>query len=107
MSITVRDNSIVIDKVKLVTGTSHDEKTSEDCTSYNIAAIEDMELHHMDVSSAFLNGDLEEDIYMAQPEGFVEPGQEHLVCHLKKSLYGLKCYNLCNLRLFSHHVMCL
>ena len=55
-----------------------------------IAAIEDMELHHMDVSSAFLNGDLEEDIYMAQPEGFVEPGQEHLVCHLKKSLYGLK-----------------
>ena len=55
-----------------------------------IAAIEDMELHHMDVSSAFLNGDLEEDIYMAQPEGFVDPGQEHLVCHLKKSLYGLK-----------------
>ena len=55
-----------------------------------IAAIEDMELHHMDVSSAFLNGDLEEDIYMAQPEGFVEPGQEHLVCRLKKSLYGLK-----------------
>ncbi len=55
-----------------------------------ITAIEDMELHHMDVSLAFLNGDLEEDIYMAQPEGFVEPGQEHLVCHLKKSLYGLK-----------------
>jgi hypothetical protein len=33
---------------------------------------------------------LEEDIYMVQPEGFVEPGKEHLVCHLKKSLYGLK-----------------
>src|SRR5260370_7717876 len=49
-----------------------------------------MELHHMDVSSAYLNGDLEEDIYMAQPEGFVEPGKEHLVCRLKKSLYGLK-----------------
>ena len=67
MSITIRYNSILA-----------------------IAAIEDMELHHMDVSSAFLNGDLEEDIYMAQPEGFVEPGQEHLVCCLKKSLYGLK-----------------
>jgi len=55
-----------------------------------ISAIEDLELHHMDVSSAFLNGDLQEDIYMVQPEGFVEPGKEHLVCHLKKSLYGLK-----------------
>jgi hypothetical protein len=55
-----------------------------------IAAIEDLELHHMDVSSAFLNGDLQEDIYMVQPEGFVEPGKEHMVCHLKKSLYGLK-----------------
>ena len=55
-----------------------------------IAAIEDLEVHHMDVSSAFLNGDLEEDIYMVQPEGFVEPGKEHLVCRLKKSLYGLK-----------------
>jgi hypothetical protein len=55
-----------------------------------ISAIEDLELHHMDVSSAFLNGDLNEDIYMTQPEGFVEPGKEHLVCQLKKSLYGLK-----------------
>ena len=44
----------------------------------------------MDVSSAFLNGDLEEETYMAQPEGFAAPGQEHLVCRLKKSIYGLK-----------------
>ena len=55
-----------------------------------ISAIEDLELHHMDVSSAFLNGDLDEEIYMSQPEGFVQPGQEHLVCRLRKSLYGLK-----------------
>jgi len=55
-----------------------------------IAAAEDMEVHSMDVSSAFLNGDLDEEIYMAQPEGFAAQGQEHLVCHLKKSLYGLK-----------------
>ena len=55
-----------------------------------IAAAEDMEVHTMDVSSAFLNGDLDEETYMAQPEGFAAPGQEHLVCHLKKSLYRLK-----------------
>jgi hypothetical protein len=55
-----------------------------------LAAAEDMEVHTMDVSSAFLNGDLDEEIYMAQPEGFAAPGQEHLVCRLKKSLYGLK-----------------
>lgn len=55
-----------------------------------IAAAEDMKIHAMDVSSAFLNGDLDEEIYMRQPEGFVEPDKKHLVCRLKQSLYGLK-----------------
>ena len=44
----------------------------------------------MDVKTAFLNGDLEEEIYIDQPEGFVELGQESNVCKLTKSLYGLK-----------------
>jgi transposase InsO family protein len=47
-------------------------------------------LHQMDVKTAFLHGDLDVPIYMEQPEGFVEAGKEHLVCRLKKSLYGLK-----------------
>ena len=44
----------------------------------------------MDVKTAFLHGNLEERILMAQPEGFVKKGDEGKVCLLKKSLYGLK-----------------
>ena len=44
----------------------------------------------MDVKTTFLNGDLSEEIYMRQPEGFVQKGQEDKVCRLKKSIYGLK-----------------
>ena len=55
-----------------------------------LTAHHDWELHQMDVKSAYLNGDLEEDIYMTQPAGYVAPGQQHLVCKLNKSLYGLK-----------------
>jgi hypothetical protein len=44
----------------------------------------------MDVKSAFLNGDLQEEVYMYQPQGFQVSGKEHLVCRLKKALYGLK-----------------
>ena len=55
----------------------------------------DMLLHQMEVVTAFLNGTLEEDIYLEQPDGYVEQGKEDLVCKLRKSLYGLKQSSRC------------
>jgi hypothetical protein len=48
------------------------------------------EVHHMDVKSAFLNGDLQKEVYVAQPPGFVQVGQESKVLRLRKALYGLR-----------------
>jgi hypothetical protein len=50
----------------------------------------DLKLHQMDVRTAFLNGDLDENFYMAQPKGFVIKGKENMGCRLKKSIYELK-----------------
>ena len=62
-----------------------------------MAAVKNWEIFHYDVNSAFLQGKLDEVIYLAQPRGFVLPGQEHLVCKLLKAIYGLKqggkCWN--------------
>jgi hypothetical protein len=55
-----------------------------------LAALEDWEIHQMDIKSAFLNGVLDKEIYMEQPQGFVTAGQETKVCRLKKAIYGLK-----------------
>jgi hypothetical protein len=55
-----------------------------------VVAHEGWEVHHMDVKSAFLNGDLQEEVYVAQPAGFVVEGAEHMVLKLKKALYGLR-----------------
>ncbi|GJT64928.1 zinc finger, CCHC-type containing protein [Tanacetum coccineum] len=57
---------------------------------FALASIYNLPIHQMDVKTTFLNGDLDKEVYMKQPEGFVLPGLENKVCKLKKSLYGLK-----------------
>jgi hypothetical protein len=47
-------------------------------------------IHHMDVKSAFLNGELQEEVYVMQPPGFIITGQENKVLRLSKALYGLR-----------------
>ncbi|WVZ71116.1 hypothetical protein U9M48_019737 [Paspalum notatum var. saurae] len=55
-----------------------------------IAAYHDYEVWQMDVKMAFLNGNLSEDVYMTQPDGFVDPQNAGKICKLLKSIYGLK-----------------
>ena len=55
-----------------------------------IAAYFDYEIWKMDVKTAFLNGNLAEDVYMMQPEGFVDPTNAGKICKRQKSIYGLK-----------------
>ena len=107
---TNADGSIERCKVRLVAqgysqkeGLDYDETFSPVVRSESVrsvialAAMNGLSLHQMDVTTAFLHGDLEEVVYMKQPEGFVTQGQEHLVCQLKRTIYGLKqapwCWN--------------
>ena len=59
-----------------------------------IAAQKDLQLHQLDVTTAFLNGQLEEEIFMKQSEGYVIKGKEHMICRLKKSIkQSARCWN--------------
>nr|GEV84836.1 zinc finger, CCHC-type [Tanacetum cinerariifolium] len=55
-----------------------------------MASIHSLIIHRIDVKTAFFKGDLDEEVYMNQPQGFIMPGNENKVCKLIKSLYGLK-----------------
>ena len=59
-------------------------------TVLGLAASLDWEIHQFDVKTAFLHGNLTEEIFMEQPEGCKEKGKEDWICKLHKSLYGLR-----------------
>ena len=56
----------------------------------SISAHYDYEIWQMNVKTAYLIGNVEEEIYMMEPKGFIAKNQEHMVCKLKRSIYGLK-----------------
>ena len=60
------------------------------CLLLSLAALHDWEIEALDVKTAFLFGELDEEIYMEQPEGFMVKGKEKKVCRLRKAIYGLK-----------------
>ena len=64
-----------------------------------VVAYKDYEIWQMDVKTAFLNGHLDEDIYMEQPLGFTSSDRDHKICKLQRSIYGLKqasrSWNIC------------
>ena len=54
-----------------------------------MVAVKDWRAHHLDVKSAFLNGELVETVFVKQASGFIIKGAEHMVLKLRKVLYGL------------------
>ena len=72
-----------------------------------ICTIFDLHLEQLDVKTAFLHGELEEEIYMLQPEGFAETGKENLVCRLNKSLYSLEQASRCWYKRFDSFIISL
>ena len=56
----------------------------------SLVCIHDLKLKHVDIKGAYLNGKREDDVYMHQPEGFIEEGKENMVCKLSKGVYRLR-----------------
>ena len=65
-------------------------KLTSVCLFISLVASYDWDLHRLNIKNIFLHGDLQEEVYMEQPPGFVPQGEIGKICHLRKTLYGLK-----------------
>jgi hypothetical protein len=69
---------------------AHVARYTSICTIITLAASMGWRLHQMDVKTAFLNGEIEEEVYIEQPDGFMIHEKDSHVCRLQKAMYGLK-----------------
>ena len=94
-SVTIYKARIVAEGFQQVQGVDYDESFSPVAKLKSIrimlaiAALYDYEIWQMDVKTTFLNSFLKEELYMMQPEGFVDPKGANKVCKLQRSIYGL------------------
>jgi hypothetical protein len=95
-NVTVYKARLVAKGFRQVQGVDYDETFSPVAMFITIqillaiAAFYDYEIWQMDFKTAFLNGNIDEELYMMQPEGFVDPKDADKVCKLQRSIYGLK-----------------